>query len=283
MKWNPLKQQGGHLMEKELELLNDRLRQFDMFLADVQNIWEQIDINRKYLKEKNYILFNNYKQFYDSMFFKMEELHSILIDIEKLVHNLSFEYYLTYFGPYKEPYSKGKKFYDKTSRGKEAKRRIIFLFDAFLGQYISLADLVIKNCWEIVRENDPTMIEISSLGHLLDLLRKGEIDLTLPVVRDVKKYEIEFNEIKNYRNYVFHHGALPIDDVGERTTYGHNYTTLTIPDITWKQGNQYDLAYNYDDGHVEYGISLSSFTRDRYKKLLEFVKDCINIDRRVNK
>jgi hypothetical protein len=265
-------------MGKEYNPLKDRICQFDMYLTDVQAIWEQIDTNRNHHKKKNCRHFNKYEDFYDSMFFKMEELHSLVIDIEKSIHNLPFEYYLTYFGPYKEPDSRGKFFYDNTSRGKEAKRKIIFLFDAFLAQYKSLADLVIQNCWNIVKEKNPSLPDINSLGHCLKELRENKEIQDFPVVEDVKKYETEFSEINNYRDYIIHHGILPADDSAERTPHGHNITRLWIPEIVRTGRNTYDLY----ESCVKKGTSLSFFIRDRYKKLLEFIKECTNIDKLMN-
>ena len=70
-------------MVTDYDPLNDRLRQFDLYLTDLQEILEKITLAKIKHEKDNPSQSNKYKNFYDSLFFKIEELFCILIDIEK--------------------------------------------------------------------------------------------------------------------------------------------------------------------------------------------------------
>ena len=256
-------------MTTEFNPLNDRNIQFDLYLMDIQKIWDEIISNQKLHEKKEPKEYEKHIKYYESLFFKMEELYTLLFDIEKSIHNLPFEYYSTYFGPFKEPNSKRKGFYEKTIRGKEAKNRITFRFDSFLSQYISLIDLIIKHCWEILREKDTTLKEKKriSLGSILASLRKKEIDENNILIKNIKKYKKEFNEIKNYRNCVIHYSSIKMDDGSKRTETGHTQTNIWIPKIERKPNDEY---YLYEKNRK----SLSYYSRIWFKLQLEFIRDC---------
>jgi hypothetical protein len=259
------------------EGLTKKLEYFDFVLTEFDNLSENIF---------NYI--NKWKEIYRTkdkflfklildIEFKINESYSLFIEIANAIFDLTFIYYRTYHGPFKEKMIKNKLF-TESIKGSEAITKITYLLDSFFVQYISLLDYITKLVCQI--GDNPNFEKIESYPKLFHLKNRKFSQNEQKILENLFLYFDEMNEIRYYRNAMVHQKIIPKNHYTKRIN-SYLLSEIVIASIKKiKDSNKNHPEYEFDigkSGSPRSGYTIVLYCTYAYFKLLSTIKNTFSI------
>ena len=258
---------------------SEKLKYFDFVLTKFDNITENILTKmrqwKKHYEKKNEDVF----RLLLDIEFKVNETYFLFIELINAIYDLTFIYYRTYYGPFKEKNVKETPF-TKSVIGSEAITKITYLLDSFFVQYISLLDYVTKLVCQ--SENRPHLKNIDSYPNLFKVRRNNLSQEEKDVLNSFLLYSEEMNEIRYYRNAMIHQKCIPKFHHTKRID-SFILSDLVIATIRKKKGpkkkkSRQELEFDIGkDGSPNSGYSIIHYSTYAFFKLLSTLDIVLSI------
>src|SRR6266571_5256648 len=158
---------------------------------------------------------------------KVEQSWELYVLFEETISAFPTIHRALYYGPFRDPGSSRGPFLE-SPRGKAFVARTTSVFEAFLVHCESVLDSVLKTIAQ-KRYNPPSWVrKLSGMGELISLYRRDprkfgltEGSMCLAAVQEIAEHFDALDDVRTYRNYVVHHGTIPLHGTVVRTTAGY--------------------------------------------------------------
>lgn len=259
--------------------MQDRLKDFNWALTEFDRIIDVILSNLTTIKEELHGKDSEKERivadYHDILSFKIETVYSLLIKLEELVFDTTFAYYRKYHGSIRGELS----FVEFDN----VKREASYIFDSFLAQYKSLLDLAVKFASVFTLADHPQLSKqtrLDSFENMLDMMIKldkskfkkiyrllnksGKFTFLRNLFQNFIKEKDFLEEVKDYRDYIIHHGYVR-HQLKAESTEGHVVFSYWVPRLV-KTGKTYEI----DPGM---NLRLEHFCRDKLYLLLSLIAE----------
>jgi hypothetical protein len=247
-------------------------RIIDVILSNLTTIKEELHV--KDLRKERIVT-----DYHDILNFKIETVYSLLIKLEELVFNTTFAYYRKYHGSFRGELS--------LVEFENVKREVSYIFDSFLAQYKSLLDLVVKFVSEFTLADYPQLSKVTlldSFENMLDIMIKldkskfkkiyrllnksGKFAYLQKLFQNFIKKKDFLEEIKDYRDYIIHHGYFR-HQLKAKSTEGQVIFSYWIPRLI-RTGKTYKIDPSTN-------LKLGYFCRDKTYLLLSLIAEITDL------
>ncbi len=158
---------------------------------------------------------------------KVEQSWELYVLLEETISAFPTIHRALYYGPFRDPEWSRRPFLE-SPRGKAFVARTTSVFEAFLVHCESVLDSVLRTISQR-QYNPPSWVrKLSGMGELISLYRRdprkfalSEGSACLAAVSDIAQHFDALDDVRTYRNYVVHHGTIPIQGTVVRTAAGY--------------------------------------------------------------
>src|SRR2546428_220833 len=158
---------------------------------------------------------------------KLEQSWELYVLLEETISAFPTIHRALYYGPFRDPEWSRRPFLE-SPRGKAFVARTTSVFEAFLVHCESVLDSVLGTISQR-RYNPPLWVrKLSGIGGLISIYRRDprrfavtEASPCLSVVTKIVEHFDALDEVRTYRNYVVHHGTIPLQGTVVRTAAGY--------------------------------------------------------------
>lgn len=230
------------MTKEEIEDLKENIIYLDKFvlkIAETRNTLEFEFGQIKKLKDddSHFGLIERYKS---AIFFKLEQLLNCFVDLEREILSSSTNQYYDLI-------------YSRTLSTKPTINKVTSLVDSFITQYFSLLDIFIKFVCKLVKADE----KINGLGYFLG---EKQFDQKISkIFKNVIDKRGDFQDFKNYRDYLIHHGNLSLDLSRSKVNDEYSLDSFNMHEITklgWKQYTKNQNSMQKVNVYLRYNLRL---------------------------